>query len=84
MARAIHFGSSRAKQPFIPVNCVAIPEELAESMLFGHVRGTFTGATMDRKGYFELAHGGTLFLDEIGDMPASLQAKLLPFWRTVA
>jgi DNA-binding NtrC family response regulator len=77
IARAIHFGSSRARQPFIPVNCVAIPEELAESMLFGHVRGAFTGATMDRKGYFELAHGGTLFLDEIGDMPASLQAKLL-------
>jgi DNA-binding NtrC family response regulator len=77
VARAIHFGSTRARQPFIPVNCVAIPEELAESMLFGHVRGAFTGATMDRKGYFELADGGTLFLDEIGDMPASLQAKLL-------
>jgi DNA-binding NtrC family response regulator len=77
VARAIHFGSNRARQPFIPVNCVAIPEELAESMLFGHVRGAFTGATMDRKGYFELADGGTLFLDEIGDMPASLQAKLL-------
>ena len=77
VARALHFGSSRAKGPFIPVNCVAIPEELAESMLFGHVRGAFTGATMDRKGYFELAHGGTLFLDEIGDMPVTLQAKLL-------
>ena len=77
VARSIHFGSTRGKQPFIPINCVAIPEELAESMLFGHVRGAFTGATMDRKGYFELAHGGTLFLDEIGDMPASLQAKLL-------
>jgi DNA-binding NtrC family response regulator len=77
VARALHFGSTRAKGPFIPVNCVAIPEELAESMLFGHVRGAFTGATIDRKGYFELAHGGTLFLDEIGDMPVTLQAKLL-------
>ena len=77
VARALHFGSNRAKGPFIPVNCVAIPEELAESMLFGHVRGAFTGATMDRKGYFELAHTGTLFLDEIGDMPVALQAKLL-------
>jgi len=77
VARALHFGSTRAKGPFIPVNCVAIPEDLAESMLFGHVRGAFTGATVDRKGYFEMAHGGTLFLDEIGDMPVSLQAKLL-------
>ncbi len=77
VARAIHFGSSRAKGPFIPVNCVAIPQELAESMLFGHIRGAFTGATMDRRGYFEMAHGGTLFLDEIGDMPKALQAKLL-------
>jgi DNA-binding NtrC family response regulator len=77
VARALHFGSNRAKGPFVPVNCVAIPEDLAESMLFGHVRGAFTGATVDRKGYFEMAHGGTLFLDEIGDMPVSLQAKLL-------
>ncbi len=77
VARAIHFGSTRSKGPFVPVNCVAIPSELAESMLFGHIRGAFTGATMDRKGYFEQAHGGTLFLDEIGDMPAALQAKLL-------
>jgi DNA-binding NtrC family response regulator len=77
VARALHFGSNRTKGPFIPVNCVAIPEDLAESMLFGHVRGAFTGATVDRKGYFEMAHGGTLFLDEIGDMPVSLQAKLL-------
>ena len=77
IARAIHFGSPRSRAPFVPVNCVAIPAELAESMLFGHVRGAFTGATSDRKGYFEIAHGGTLFLDEIGDMPASLQVKLL-------
>jgi DNA-binding NtrC family response regulator len=77
VARAVHFGSGRAKQPFIAVNCVAVPEDLAESMFFGHVRGAFTGATMDRKGFFELADGGTLFLDEIGDMPVTLQAKLL-------
>jgi DNA-binding NtrC family response regulator len=77
VARAVHFGSARARQPFIAVNCVAVPEDLAESMFFGHVRGAFTGATMDRKGFFELADGGTLFLDEIGDMPVTLQAKLL-------
>ena len=77
IAKAIHFGGARARSPFVPVNCVAIPAELAESMLFGHVKGAFTGAATDRKGYFELAHGGTLFLDEIGDMPASLQVKLL-------
>jgi len=77
IARAIHFGSDRAKAPFVPVNCVAIPAELAESMLFGHLRGAFTGANADRKGYFQLADGGTLFLDEIGDMPPQLQAKLL-------
>jgi DNA-binding NtrC family response regulator len=77
VARAIHHGSTRAAGPFIPVNCVAIPAELAESMLFGHMKGSFTGATADRKGWFELADGGTLFLDEIGDMPAPLQAKLL-------
>ncbi|MEO6742670.1 MAG: sigma-54 dependent transcriptional regulator [Chthoniobacteraceae bacterium] len=77
VARAIHHGSPRVAGPFIPVNCVAIPGELAESMFFGHLRGAFTGATADRKGWFELADGGTLFLDEIGDMPAALQAKLL-------
>ncbi len=77
IARAIHFGSARARAPFVPVNCVAIPGELAESLLFGHTKGAFTGAVSDRKGYFELAHGGTLFLDEIGDMPTSLQVKLL-------
>ena len=77
MARAIHFGSTRAKGPFLPVNCAAIPNDLAESLLFGHVRGAFSGAQTDQKGYFELAHRGTLFLDEIGDMPLPLQAKLL-------
>jgi DNA-binding NtrC family response regulator len=77
IARAIHHGSPRAAGPFIPVNCVAIPGELAESMFFGHLRGAFTGATADRKGWFELADCGTLFLDEIGDMPAVLQSKLL-------
>ena len=77
VARAIHHHSPRASGPFVPVNCVAIPGELAESIFFGHMKGSFTGATADRKGYFELADGGTLFLDEIGDMPATLQAKLL-------
>ncbi|MCH8294261.1 sigma-54-dependent Fis family transcriptional regulator [Candidatus Poribacteria bacterium] len=77
IARAIHFGGSRAEGAFIPLNCSAIPHELAESTLFGHLKGAFTGATTDRKGYFELANGGTLFLDEIGDMPLELQAKLL-------
>jgi DNA-binding NtrC family response regulator len=77
VARAIHFGSPRQRGPFVPVNCVAIPTELAESLLFGHVKGAFTGAMTDRKGCFELAHRGTLFLDEIGDMPIALQAKLL-------
>ncbi|MBL9146925.1 MAG: sigma-54-dependent Fis family transcriptional regulator [Verrucomicrobiaceae bacterium] len=77
VARAVHHHSPRAEGPFVPVNCVAIPSELMESMFFGHTKGAFTGATTDRKGFFELADGGTLFLDEIGDMPASLQAKLL-------
>ena len=77
VARAIHFDSPRAKAPFVPVNCVAIPADLAESVLFGHVKGGFTGAFADRKGCFELADGGTLFLDEIGDMPVALQVKLL-------
>ncbi len=77
VARAIHHHSPRASGAFIPVNCVAIPAELAESLFFGHMKGAFTGANADKKGYFELADGGTLFLDEIGDMPATLQAKLL-------
>lgn len=77
VARAIHFGSDRAGEPFVAVNCSAIPSELAESILFGHTKGSFTGATADRKGQFELADGGTIFLDEIGDMPALVQTKLL-------
>ena len=77
IARAIHHGSPRASGAFVPVNCSAIPKELAESMLFGHVRGAFTGAEKDRTGYFELASGGTLFLDEVGDMPLDIQAKIL-------
>ena len=63
--------------PFIAVNCSALPESLVESELFGHVKGAFTGATMDRTGYFELANNGTLFLDEIADLPAPAQAKIL-------
>ena len=77
IARAIHFGGVRAKCSFVPVNCSAIPAELAESMFFGHLRGAFTGASQNHKGYFEMAHGGTLFLDEISDTPCELQAKLL-------
>lgn len=77
VARAIHFGGSRSSYPFIPVNCSSVPVELAESMFFGHIRGSFTGAVSDRRGAFALAHEGTLFLDEIADMPLSIQAKLL-------
>jgi len=76
-ARAIHQLSPRAAKPFIAVNMAAISPELFESELFGHVRGSFTGATMDRRGYFELAHHGTLFLDEIGDLRLEQQGKLL-------
>jgi len=77
IARAIHFGSSRSRKPFVPLNCSAIPADLAESLLFGHVKGAFTGAKRDQLGHFELAHGGTLFLDEISDMPPEQQTKLL-------
>ena len=77
IARALHAGSRRCTQPFVPVNCAAIPLELAESFFFGHVKGAFTGAVGDRQGYFTLADGGTLFLDELGEMPLELQAKLL-------
>ncbi len=77
LARTIHDASRRAARPFVTVNCAAIPENLLESELFGHVRGAFTGATDKRTGLFLEADGGTLFLDEIGDMPLTLQAKLL-------
>ncbi len=77
VARALHRGSPRARQPFVEVNCAAIPSELIESELFGHMRGSFTGAVADRAGKFEQADGGTLFLDEIGDMSSSAQAKVL-------
>jgi two-component system nitrogen regulation response regulator NtrX len=77
VARAIHSLSTRAKAAFVEVNCAAIPAELIESELFGHMKGSFTGAVADRAGKFEQAHGGTLFLDEIGDMSLAAQAKVL-------
>lgn len=77
IAKAIHFNSSRSNKAFVPVNCCAIPRDLLESELFGHVKGAFTGAMSHRIGRFELANQGTLFLDEIGDMELSLQVKLL-------
>ena len=77
LARAIHANSPRRKAPFLAVNVAALPSELLESELFGHVRGAFTGATTSTRGLFEAASGGTLFLDEIAEMPAPLQAKLL-------
>jgi sigma-54 dependent transcriptional regulator, flagellar regulatory protein len=77
IARAIHRNSKRKDKPFITINCGAIPENLLESELFGHVRGAFTGATATKTGKFELAKGGTIFLDEIGDMSPSLQVKIL-------
>ncbi|MBI4521103.1 MAG: sigma-54-dependent Fis family transcriptional regulator [Gemmatimonadetes bacterium] len=77
VARAIHRLSRRAQSPFVEVNCAAIPAELIESELFGHIKGSFTGAVSDRAGKFEQAKGGTLFLDEVGDMSAATQAKVL-------
>jgi DNA-binding NtrC family response regulator len=77
VAKAIHYNSNRANKPFVPINCGAIPSELLESELFGHVKGAFTGAVSSRVGRFELAEGGTIFFDEIGDMSPHLQVKLL-------
>src|SRR5438128_7553504 len=77
VAHAIHAQSLRKEETFVEVNCAAIPEDLIESELFGHVRGAFTGAVADRRGKFELADGGTIFLDEIGDMSLKTQAKVL-------
>ncbi|MCP4115853.1 MAG: PAS domain-containing protein [Desulfobacteraceae bacterium] len=79
VASSLHLESKRAGAPFVPVNCGAIPENLVESELFGHVRGAFSGAVKERKGRFELAHKGTLFLDEVADLPKPMQVKLLRF-----
>jgi DNA-binding NtrC family response regulator len=79
IARAIHYNSLRQDHPFVPVDCTSLSENLLESELFGHVKGSFTGAVSNKKGLFELADGGTLFLDEIGNIPLSTQAKLLRF-----
>lgn len=77
LARAIHLKSSRAEGPFVAINCAALPETMLEAMLFGHVKGSFTGASSGGQGFFRAAHGGTLLLDEIAEMPLNLQAKLL-------
>ncbi len=77
LAKVVHQSSQRSQQPYISMNCAAIPENLAEGMLFGHEKGSFTGATRTQKGLFEQANGGTIFLDEIGEMPLALQSKLL-------
>ncbi len=77
LAQSIHDGSNRRRRPFVPINSAAINRELADSLLFGHKKGSFTGAQEDRIGYFEQADGGTVFLDEIGDMPLDIQAKVL-------
>src|ERR1700712_1164120 len=77
IARALHYNSPRAAKPFIPVSCAALPESLLESELFGHEKNAFTGAVAAKMGRFEMANTGTLFLDEIGDIPPSVQIKML-------
>lgn len=77
LARTIHAESARADGPFVAINCAALPETMLEAMLFGHVKGAFTGAGAAGEGFFRAAHGGTLLLDEIAEMPLPLQAKLL-------
>jgi two-component system NtrC family response regulator len=86
VARSVHEQSLRRNQPFIAINCGALPEHLIESELFGHKKGAFTGADMQRQGLFEVASGGTIFLDEIGELPLAMQAKLLSeagAWRVI-
>ncbi|RJR40663.1 MAG: PAS domain-containing protein, partial [Deltaproteobacteria bacterium] len=84
VAAAIHSESGRARGPFVPVNCGALPEGVVESELFGHVKGAFSGALRDKKGRFELAHGGTIFLDEVAELPRNMQVKLLRVLETGA
>src|SRR3989338_8292837 len=77
IARAIHYNGALKDKPFVTVNCGAIPENLMESEMFGHKKGSFTGAIADKRGLFEVANGGTIFLDELGELPLTMQVKLL-------
>ena len=77
IAKAIHYNGPFLEKPFVPINCGAIPESLMESEMFGHKKGSFTGAVADKAGLFEVVDGGTLFLDEVGELPSSIQVKLL-------